>query len=168
MLCHFLSFFFPCVIPRLIFFDISKVQMVFLQCPGLLCFNSKSVAIRGLFQEGWNVKDIILLLQQCIVGYCRNQTPTFPYSRIPELIHHKEKCQGTRSSGLCCHFSFHCLYPLLLQIPKALFWLHPARFYSVEYCVYHEHSYIAYMACLSTAKLIWLSWWANIITTLAF
>lgn len=103
------------------FFDISKVQMVFLQCPGLLCFNSKSVAIRGLFQEGWNVKDIILLLQQCIVGYCRNQTPTFPYSRIPELIHHKEKCQGTRSSGLCCHFSFHCLYSLLLQIPKALF-----------------------------------------------
>lgn len=34
-----------------------------------------------------------------------SQTSTSPYSRIAELIHHKEKCQGSRSSGFCCHFS---------------------------------------------------------------
>lgn len=60
----------PTIRPELPF-NIAKVQTAVLQYKPMapFCFNGKSVAIRGLFPEGHDVKDIILPLQRCFVGY---------------------------------------------------------------------------------------------------
>lgn len=74
------------------------------------------------------------------------KNPTSPYSAIPEVIHHKEKCQGATSSGLCCYFSFSLFISFTLTVSKGALCLHPTRFYSLQYRDHVEphliHTYI--------------------------